>query len=73
MKARDNKQQEWCDSIEEDGGKKIILQLARDRGIYNKDTSAMKRSDGKLVTGIKKSAKCMGGVFKEIPKPGGRT
>ena len=31
VKARDKKQQEWCKRIEEDGGKKIIFQLARDR------------------------------------------
>ena len=67
-KARDNIQQEWRDRIEEDGGKKYIFQLVRDRDRDSKDTtrtSAMKGSDGT-------SAKCMGGVFQETTKPGGR-
>ena len=38
-KVRYEKQQEWCKRIEENGGKKLILKLARDRDRDSKDTT----------------------------------
>ena len=73
-KARDDKQLEWCKRIEEDW-ETCIFKLAIHRDRDSKDTtqtSALKRSDGTLVTGVKTSARCMGGVFQETIKPGGR-
>ena len=53
----------------------MIFHLARDRDRDSKDTtptSAMKRSDWDIGHWSKSSARCMGGVFQEITKPGGR-
>ena len=71
-KARDKKQQEWCDRIEEDGGKRLIFQLARDRDRDSKDTtrtSAMKRGDGTLATGVKQMLGAWEEYFKKLLNP----
>ena len=71
-KARDDKQQELCDKIEEDGGKKLIFKLAKDRDRDSKDTirtSAMKRSDGTLVTGAKQVLGVWEEYFKKLLNP----
>ena len=68
-KGRDKKQQEWCDRIKKDGGKKLIFQLARDRDRDSKDTtrtSAMKRRDGTLVSGIKQVLSVWEFNFKKL-------
>ena len=52
----------------------MIFQLARDRDRYNKDTtptSAMKRSDGTLVTGVKQVLSVWEEYFKKLLNPEG--
>ena len=75
VKARDKKQQKWCERIQEDGGKKLIFQLARDRDRDSKDTtrtSTMKRSDGTLVTGVKQVLSVWEEYFKKLLNPDSR-
>ena len=53
---------------------KIIFQLARDRDRDSKDTtrtSAMKRSGGTLVTGVKQVLRVWDEYFKKLLNPGG--
>ena len=69
VKARDEKQQEWCHRIEDDGGKKLIFQLERNRDSTR--TSAMKRSDGTLVTGVKQVLSVWEEDFKKLLNPEG--
>ena len=54
--------------------KKIIFQLARDRDRDSKDTtrtSAMKRSDGTLITGVKQVLSVWEEYFKKLLNPEG--
>ena len=67
-KARDEKQLEWYKRMEEDGGH-FIVKLARDRdrdSKYTIRTSAMKRSDGILVTGVKQVVSVWEEYFKKL-------
>ena len=67
-KARDEKQQEWYKRMEEDGGNYIFkLSSDRDRDSeYTTRTSAMKRSDGILVTGVKQVLGVWEEYFKKL-------
>ena len=80
LQARDEKQREWCKRRETTGVAQedlrrwgeLVFKLARDRDRESKDitqTSAMKRSDGTLVTGVKQVLGVWVEYFKKLLNP----